>query len=44
MIKPDHNGAKNGGGHWGTRQEAKKISSRLRRKAAKNEIKKQLSD
>mgnify|MGYP003629252762 CR=1 len=44
MIKTDHNGAKNGGGHWGTRHEAKKISGKLRRKAAKKEISKQLSD
>lgn len=42
MIKTDHNGAKNGGGHWGTRHEAKKLSSKLRRKAAKTEIKNQL--
>ena len=43
MIKTDHNGAKNGGGHWGTRHEAKKLSSKLRRKAAKTEIKNQLA-
>ena len=37
-IKPNHNGAKNGGGYWGTRREAKAISSRLRRIEAKEEI------
>ena len=37
-IKPNHNGAKNGGGYWGTRREAKEISSRLRRIEAKEEI------
>ena len=37
-IKTEHNGAKNGGGFWGTRSIAKKISKRLRRIAAKKEI------
>jgi len=37
-IKTEHNGAKNGGGFWGTRAIAKKISKRLRRIAAKKEI------
>ena len=43
-IKTDHNGAKNGGGHWGTRREAKKVSGKLRRKNAKTEIKQQLAE
>ncbi len=30
-IKTEHNGAKNGGGYYGTRQEAKTISSKVRR-------------
>jgi hypothetical protein len=37
VRKPDHNGAKNGGGHWGKRAEAKKESSRVRRQIAKKE-------
>lgn len=31
-MKPNHNGPKNGGGHWGKRSEAKRISRKLRRK------------
>lgn len=30
-MKTEHNGAKNGGGHWGTRAEAKRLSSKQRR-------------
>ena len=37
-IKTEHNGAKNGGGFWGARREAKKISKRLRRILGKQEI------
>ncbi len=37
-IKTEHNGAKNGGGYWGTRAVAKKISKRLRRIAGKKDI------
>jgi hypothetical protein len=33
VEKTDHAGAKNGGGHWGTRAEAKKHSARQRRQA-----------
>ena len=29
--KSEHNGAKNGGGHWGTRIEAKTLSRKKRR-------------
>ena len=39
-IKETHNGAKNGGGHWGTRHEAKTIIKRLGRRQAKQQIKK----
>jgi hypothetical protein len=28
-TKAEHSGAKNGGGHWGTRSEAKQILNRL---------------
>jgi len=31
MIKSEHNGAKNGGGYWGTRAEAKALSRTARR-------------
>lgn len=31
-MKSEHNGAKNGGGHWGKRAEAKKKSKKQRRK------------
>jgi len=31
-IKPDHNGAKNGGGAWCKRSEAKTASRKLRRR------------
>ena len=37
-IKTEHNGAKNGGGFWGSRRIAKKVSKRLRRIAGKKEI------
>lgn len=31
-IKTEHNGAKNGGGYWGKRKEAKAVCSRMRRR------------
>lgn len=31
FIKTEHAGAKNGGGYWGTRTRAKKISQKVRR-------------
>jgi hypothetical protein len=31
VTKTEHAGAKNGGGHWGTRAEAKQHSNRRRR-------------
>lgn len=34
-IKTEHNGAKNGGGFWAKRAEAKKISKKLRRTNSK---------
>ncbi len=36
-IKTEHAGAKNGGGYWGKRAEAKKVTKRKRRKADKQE-------
>lgn len=35
-IKTEHNGAKNGGGYWGTREEAKHKSKRARRLEDRN--------
>jgi hypothetical protein len=37
-IKPDHNSAKNGGGAWCKRAEAKAASRKLRRRQSKLEI------
>ena len=34
-TKTEHTGAKNGGGFWGKRKEAKQVSKRLRRIAGK---------
>lgn len=34
-VKTEHNGAKNGGGFWGKRAEAKRISNKIRRAAEK---------
>lgn len=30
-MKTEHGGAKNGGGYWGRRAEAKRLAKRLRR-------------
>jgi hypothetical protein len=42
-TKTEHGGAKNGGGHWGPRAEAKNISRKHRRENAKREIRRELS-
>lgn len=42
--KTEHAGAKNGGGHWGSREEAKSLSKKGRRKGNKIEIKKGLDE
>ncbi len=34
-IKTEHNGAKNGGGYWGRREDAKRLSRKRRRAIAK---------
>lgn len=39
VSKEDHNGAKNGGGHWGKRAEAKSQSKKLRRRKNKQLVK-----
>jgi hypothetical protein len=36
-IKTEHAGAKNGGGYWGKREEAKRVTRRLRRASGKQE-------
>lgn len=38
----EHAGAKNGGGYWGKRQEAKRYSKKIRRNKDKIEITKEL--
>lgn len=43
-MKADHNGAKNGGGYFGTRNEAKENAKVARRHQAKSEIKRGLAD
>ena len=37
-MKTEHNGAKNGGGYWGTRREAKAGAKKLRRRESKRVI------
>ena len=37
-IKTEHGGAKNGGGYYGTRREAKDYSRKLRRAADKRAV------
>lgn len=37
-TKMNHNGAKNGGGYWGKREEAKKASRKGRRAIDKKEV------
>ncbi len=41
--KTEHAGAKNGGGHWGTREEAKALSKKARRINNKKDIKQEIS-
>lgn len=40
--KTEHSGGKNGGGFWGTREEAKTISKRRRRINEKEELENEL--
>jgi len=37
-TKTEHAGAKNGGGYWGKRAEAKRRCKRLRRKEARKSV------
>lgn len=41
-IKTEHAGAKNGGGYWGLRIEAKQVSKKLRRRKDTLEVAAQL--
>jgi hypothetical protein len=41
-IKTEHSGAKNGGGHWGKREEAKRLSKKLRRSTGRKVVRKEL--
>jgi hypothetical protein len=43
-IKTEHAGAKNGGGFWGTRADAKQVSNKLRRDCAKAETSEGMED
>ncbi|MCC7403846.1 MAG: GNAT family N-acetyltransferase [Bdellovibrionales bacterium] len=42
IRKTEHAGAKNGGGYWGTREEAKALSKKLRRATGKKIVQKEL--
>ncbi len=44
IVKPNHNGAKNGGGFWGRRIVAKIGSKKARRKLDRKEISEQLKE
>jgi len=35
VLRTEHNGAKNGGGYWGTRAEAKARAKKFRRQVSK---------
>lgn len=43
-MKNEHSGAKNGGGHWGPRAEAKAISKVARRQADKTTVARAIDD
>lgn len=43
IRKTEHAGAKNGGGYWGTREEAKALSKKLRRVTVKKSIQTELT-
>lgn len=44
VKKTEHNGAKNGGGYWGRRVEAKEMSKRKRRQKDKELISEALEE
>jgi hypothetical protein len=37
-TKTEHAGAKNGGGYWGKREDAKRVSNKKRREDGKSEV------
>lgn len=41
-LKTEHAGAKNGGGYWGTREEVKAASRKIRRSQSKKEVQQQI--
>ena len=43
-VKAEHSGAKNGGGHWGRRADAKRISKKSRRSSARKAIREHRSE
>jgi hypothetical protein len=38
IRKTEHSGAKNGGGHWGQRKEAKELSKKARREVSRKTV------
>jgi hypothetical protein len=42
QTKTEHSGAKNGGGYWGTREEARQTSNRLRREQDRRQVAEQV--
>ncbi len=44
FVKTEHAGAKNGGGYWGRRADAKRISRRLRRCRERDVLRRQSLD
>jgi hypothetical protein len=43
-IKTEHAGAKNGGGFWGKRTDAKQVSNKLRRDTGKTETSERMDE
>lgn len=43
-LRTEHSGAKNRGGHWGKRAEAKTLSKKVRRIDSKKEVTDQLKN
>lgn len=44
IKKTEHNGAKNGGGYWGKRREAKLLSNRARRLQSREIVREEVGD
>lgn len=43
-TKTEHSGAKNSGGYWGTREEAKTIVKKLRRRRSKEIVREEFAN